>query len=204
MWGNHLREMTKTDSVYSMPDSGLFLSTIVDPHTGRSNLIDAGMPLFTMVNAETPMPIRNCVEALNDSMKCMQFSMFPQFFTTPLFIIESEYDQFSLFNILSMRCLTKGINGGYSLQTCSDTDRSNIELYRTSTLEALGNFTKALKNVGYWAPACVQHGFTYINEAFTGNSYRVPSGTGLTISESIARFMQNVSAGVANRHADTV
>jgi len=50
----------------------------------------------------------------------------------PLFYIESEYDSWSLANILGLSCHKSG-----SLQTCSAADRKVIEEYRTAVLDVI-------------------------------------------------------------------
>ena len=71
-------------------------------------------------------------------------------------------------------------------------------------MKGFDNFTKALQKVGFWAPACVQHGFLKNSISFSGDSYRVPGVTGVTLSDAIGRFMANVSDKSGNRHVDKV
>jgi hypothetical protein len=55
-----------------------------------------------------------------------------------------------------------------------------IEDYRKANLAALKDF-KVIKNIGIWAPSCIQHGF--INSAnFNSINYKIPSGSGITIA----------------------
>jgi len=37
------------------------------------------------------------------------------------------------------------------------------------------------KDVGAWSPACIQHGFIQ-DKSFTSQNYKIPSGTGKTVS----------------------
>jgi len=46
------------------------------------------------------------------------------------------------------------------------------------------------KDVGLWAPSCIQHGFTDTS-SFTDTKYRVPSGNGPRAFEAIQQFLDN-------------
>ena len=50
-----------------------------------------------------------------------------------------------------------------------------IDNYRNTLLGALKNFTVNKKKIGIWALSCAQHSFIHLSEAFSGNSYKIPS-----------------------------
>ena len=104
--------------------------------------------------------------------------------------------------MLDINCLTKGSIGSYSLQKCNITDMGFIENYRTKTIEAFNNFSSVLPNVGFWTPACVQHGFTHLS-SWNNDHYRIPTGTGLTISDAVFNFINNVGDKNGNKHTDS-
>ena len=67
-------------------------------------------------------------------------------------------------------------------------------------MEAMKNFSSALTNVGFWSPSCVQHGFTV--NSWNNDHYRIPSKTGITISDAVWNFINNVSNKTGNSHID--
>ena len=71
-------------------------------------------------------------------------------------------------------------------------------------MKAFDNFTNSLTNIGFWSPACVQHGFIEAAAGFMSTAYRIPTTTGISMSDAIYQFMNNVSAKSANRHIDSV
>ena len=119
------------------------------------------------------------------------------------FIVESLYDEFSLSHILTLTCQNKGNYGAFTIQNCNDTERKYVEDYRESTIKALNNFTK-LNNVGFWSPACVQHGFSETTQSFIGSTYKVPNESGVTLSEGIGRYLKNIGDKSGNSFIDKV
>ena len=54
----------------------------------------------------------------------------------------------------------------------------------------INEITDGKKNIGVWAPACVQHGFS-LTKSYNSNQYRVPSKTGKKLYEGIASFLED-------------
>jgi len=52
------------------------------------------------------------------------------------------------------------------------------------TIDALNKIKGTRKDVGVWAPSCVQHGFTDMS-SFNDPKYKVPSTSGLMVYEAI-------------------
>ena len=46
------------------------------------------------------------------------------------------------------------------------------------------------KSVGFWSPACVQHGFSD-DPSFTDNRYQVPGLNGIKLYEAISEFVRD-------------
>jgi hypothetical protein len=91
-------------------------------------------------------------------------------------IIESPYDAYSIENAVYTDCLTN-TKPPYSLSNCNDTVRTVIEDYRQKVISAIKQLKRDRKDVGVWAPACAQHGYTD-TDTFTDSRFRVPSGDG--------------------------
>ena len=56
-------------------------------------------------------------------------------------------------------------------------------------------------DVGVWSPSCVQHGFGD-QPAFNNDAYRIPTGTGLKMSDAIAEFLADPTN--AKSHMDDI
>jgi hypothetical protein len=203
IWTDQLYDLSKTKNVYSIPDSGLFLTNYPNPTTGAAVLTPYLEILFNFVNKETPFPTQDCIKAEQNVHTCLNFSNTVKYFKAPLFIVESAYDEYSLSVILRERCLTAGTYGSYNLDKCSEADLHNIEAYRTATLAAINNFT-SLEQFGAWVPACVQHGFSHEKPGWTGATYMIPSSTGSTLSAAVQNFINNPKDKSRNIHIDSV
>jgi hypothetical protein len=62
-----------------------------------------------------------------------------------------------------------------------------------TTLQALRNLT-TLKVVGIWSPGCIQHGFSD-DKSFNNDNYKIPSGTGIKLSDAVQAFLDNPTSG---------
>ena len=45
-------------------------------------------------------------------------------------------------------------------------------------------------DVGFWVPACVQHGYTF-DSTLVSNKFRIPTATGKHVYEAIQEFLDN-------------
>ena len=92
------------------------------------------------------------------------------FITAPMFIIQSLYDTWSVYNILGIRCIN-----GNSLANCSSKDIDVIEEYHRNTTNAI--FAMASNNQnGFFAPACAIHVFGF-GSAYYNDQWRIPQGS---------------------------
>ena len=201
LWTDYIYERSKNKQVFSVPDSGLFLTAYANPKTGAPILQPRISALFDLVNSETPIPLTACYNDLRSNIACMNFSTTAKYFKAPLFIIESAYDEYSLSVILTERCLKAGKHGAYSLDGCNETAMGEIAAYRNATLEAIENFT-TLERFGAWVPACVQHGFANEEGVWSGQGYKVPGGTGEGLAKAIEGWIGG--RGEGNVHVDEV
>jgi hypothetical protein len=106
-----------------------------------------------------------------------------------MLIVESPYDEWSLNNIIVVKCLKNGAPP-YSLASCNDTTREAIEDYREKVIDQLISMKGQRKDVGGWGPSCVQHGFIDV-PTLTNSSFKVPSSTGPTLNDVIRIFLVN-------------
>lgn len=97
-----------------------------------------------------------------------------------MLIVESPYDEYSANVIIEVNCLTNKAPP-YDIATCNETAKEAIEDYRNQTIEAIYQIKGNRKDVGVWAPSCVQHGFTDMS-SFADPLYKIPSTTGAMVS----------------------
>lgn len=87
LWSNYVYDNSKSKKVYAIPDSGIFISSFVNPYTGKNTLLDNAQPLVSLVNNEVEMPLNSCMEALQNDTLCFDFSGHPEFQKVPMFIV---------------------------------------------------------------------------------------------------------------------
>lgn len=122
-------------------------------------------------------------------IQCYNTANLAKYFKAPMMIVESPYDEYSLNIIVVAQCLTNK-NPPYSILTCSESTRAGIEDYRQQTIDAIIKIKANRKDVGLWAPSCVQHGYTDTT-TFTDPRFQIPSANGPTVSEAISQFLEN-------------
>lgn len=195
-WSNYLYDRSQNKQVYSVPDSGLFLISYVNPFTG-TKLEDYLINLLKLMDGDVSPAVPEC-EPISDPMECFNANRIAPYLRSPFFVIESQYDLWSIENILQLKCAGSKLG---TLTKCNQTEVKAIEDYRTALLSALNDFN-VIKEYGIWAPSCIQHGFV-VSSSFNSPNYQVPSGSGVTLSEAIWKFVENPSSG-KNRYVDSV
>ena len=84
--------------------------------------------LYKLVNAETPFPNQKCVKAHpEDPWKCFMSPNLVQFIDTPTFLIESQYDTWSIENVVGQKCITIM---NTTLDGCSRDERETVHAAR--------------------------------------------------------------------------
>lgn len=107
-WSNYLYERSQNKQVFAMPDSGLFVVEYVSPFTGRANVIDAVSNLVKLMDTEVAFPIPECSADFADNpVMCFSAGQLAKYLKAPFFIIESQYDQWSVENALGLQCTGK-------------------------------------------------------------------------------------------------
>ena len=188
-WSNYLYERSLNKQVFAVPDSGLFVPEYINPVTGRADEIDRISNLVKLVNTEVKFPIPQCSDDFADNPAiCFSAGHLAQYLKAPFFIIASQYDAWSVENILGLNC-TKTRPG--TMTDCNASEIAVLEDYRKTTMVALRNLT-TLKTVGIWSPSCIQHGFT-AELSYYSEKYLIPSGTGISLAKAINAFLLNPS-----------
>lgn len=104
-----------------------------------------------------------------------------KYIKSPLFIIISEYDEYSIPQILGVNCLSKS-----TLKKCSSDERAKIEMYREKTMDTAEEYNIYAHASG-WVPACINHCYMTF-DTFTSTQYTIPMYTLNTLSTVIHRW----------------
>lgn len=125
-WANYLYDKSVNKQVYAVPDSGLFLIDYVSPFTGVP-LERYLSNLYKLMDGDVQPPIPECNTDFADPMDCFNANRIAKYLRPPVFVVESEYDQWSVSNILQLKC-TSGTPG--TLTKCNSSEVKAIEDYR--------------------------------------------------------------------------
>jgi hypothetical protein len=175
-WSNYLYDHSINKQVFSVLDSGLFLIDYINPFTGKA-LQEYIVNLFKLMDPDISPAIPECQTAFDDPMQCYNANRIAKYLKSPFFVIESQYDLWSISNILMLKCAGSKVG---TLTNCNQSEINAIEDYRKAALLAMKDFN-VIKKVGVWAPSCIQHGFVNL-ASFNSINYEVPSGSGVTLA----------------------
>lgn len=137
LYSNYILAKTVTAKVYSIPDSGLFLTDYYSPLAGQKVIREKARALLDLVWNGQQFPIEDCLKQFNnDTVQCFNAQNLVKYIKTPMLIIQSPYDQWSLSNLLGVNCLGNK-KPPFELQNCNSTVIQVIEDYRDATRKAL-------------------------------------------------------------------
>ena len=115
----------------------------------------------------------------------------------PVFIVESEYDEWQLQNSQLMACVH-----GRSLAGCSQEQLDKINKFRgalVSEIEEVLSTPHAQEyKWGAWSPACVKHGFTDANSIYNSSDFQVPMSSGNTVQAAIQQWTNSLNLQGSN------
>ena len=164
-------------SMYSLADDGYFLDV---PSTTGSRVFREDLQEVCKLQKCSRGVNRNCVASLpeNEHWKCLfpQYSV--KYVRSKIYIVNSLYDSWQIFNILGIECSTH-------VEDCSEEDLESIMKYKSTTVKALRPVRKNL-HMGLYALSCLQHGETMITERW--NKIKVK---GHSISTSFVAWMKD-------------
>ena len=189
----------------AVPDGGFFLDA---PNRAGVRAYGAAMrALFAIGNASGSLNAR-CIASRAGIANSSEYDcLFPQhharFMQTPVRVTQSLYDAWQLPNVLALGCSPPAA-------TCSAAQLADFQHYRNLTLAAMHGAGLLTPNAGggAWADACIAHVQGYDGDFGDNPKYRVPGGTGVTVAESLAKWVASNANGVvtdaANYHVDAL
>ena len=108
MYSDLFYEKAITSKVFSIPDSGLFLTDYYSPIVNVKVIRYMSQALIDIVWENKTYPLEKCVEEFNnDTVMCFNAANLIKFRKVPMLILQSSYDEWSIDNLLVARCLTK-------------------------------------------------------------------------------------------------
>ena len=69
--------------------------------------------------------------------------------------------------------------------------KSIIDDYNKMAVASRQKIKADKRDIGAWAPACVQHGFLQNDKYIQNQNYRIPTQVGVEIKQAILNFMDN-------------
>lgn len=69
------------------------------------------------------MPLSECVADMGNTIDCFEFGQTVKYFKAPMFIIQSQYDRYSIQKILGLECIgDEDESGASSMGNCNQTE----------------------------------------------------------------------------------
>ena len=106
-----------------MPDSGIFINDYFSPLAGKEVIQEKFNNIQKLVGTpddpiDIPPPLNKCLNDTGNETFCKTTTVYYKYVESPLLIIESPYDQWSIDNIVTANCKS---NSGepYSIQNCN-------------------------------------------------------------------------------------
>ena len=196
LWANFVQENAIKSRVYVVADSAVIVSDFRSPLTNHTPVLEKAANLFKIVNTETKIPSAECVKDYPNQRECLLAGVLANYIQTPVYLIESQYDNWAIHNVLELDCVPNG--EAVSLLDCDIDEERYIREYRNASLKAFQNFTSR-PNAGIFAISCVQHIFS-LDDSFYQPYYAIPTQTRNNVARSLEEYFQNPSASVNIRY----
>lgn len=181
-WADYVKSKVQ-GYVWAVPDSGVFLD-VVNLTSNQYDYRNKFINLQKLSNVDLATPVAGCNEKYKDELwRCMFAQYMYPFIQSPLFVVNSLYDSWSIPNILNIKCVAKS----GSLSGCSNGDRFILEEYKKNTTDVLNGITSNKQN-GAWAPACANHGYLNLAAEYSPN-FRVPANSIFSTEFSIVNWI---------------
>lgn len=132
LWTNYIKDRVKKGKVWALPDSGIFLDE-TNILTGKNDYRNVFKNLMTISNVEIDPPVPECVSKhKHETWQCMFAVNLAPHLKTPLFVLQSLYDTWSVYWILGVKCIKDG-----SLANCDTNQKNVLEEYHRKTTNAI-------------------------------------------------------------------
>lgn len=90
-----------------MPDSGFFLTNYYSPIVDKKVIRERAAALMGIINQYDDFSMQGCLKDFdNDMLSCFDSENVVKYIKPPMLIIESQYDAWSMENIMIVPCMT--------------------------------------------------------------------------------------------------
>ncbi|CAD8155956.1 unnamed protein product [Paramecium pentaurelia] len=197
-WIEYIRALLPQNvTVYGVPDSGMALNLLAIDGTDYPT--ESLIQLIDLVNIEVTHPNKQCVEKYSkESWKCYYAQYLFEFIKTPLFIIQSMYDYFSLTVRFKIDCAKN-----YTLTNCSKEELDFAQNLYKQNYEILSQRKKDYPETGAFAPSCLEHCFL-LRDYYDSSDWEVPGDSGNTIQVALNNWLNSKTNPEDNFYVDKV
>ena len=186
-WTNYVKDFVGDHSkVFSIADSGVFIT--FDPISGRVGK-SSFENLFTLSNVDEASPSAECNQHYpGEEWKCWAIEIIYPYIKGRYMIINSEYDAYTIPNILKIKCLKNGTSGE-TLSKCNKTELDYIEKYRAAYKQTLNKFVAINPDLSIWSIACSKHVYACYKDFYDSPHQKIPANTGKTVRDAVEEFV---------------
>lgn len=189
-WTDYVQNYTRTKNpqinYWSLADSAFYVDYI-SLKTGLYEYKVQMQALYSTVNdPAVPFPQAGCVGYYDkEAYKCFLTEyMFP-FIKSPMFIIQSGYDQFQIPNVLQSKCT--------ALSRCSADDLKDIHTYHKYQQKRIRELmVQNGDNKAVWSPSCPFHCNFYRDNSKVSQLMQAPMNSGYTLERALRMFTQGI------------
>jgi O-palmitoleoyl-L-serine hydrolase len=188
IWSNYVKAFVGDQSkVYSIADSGVFMN--FKNYWGDPKIEKEISNIYKVANTDESTPVAGCNAAHpGQEWKCLFIENSYPFITGKFMIINSEYDAYSIPNILGFGCLRKGVSGE-TLTHCSQKELAYIEEYRQFYRGTLAKFLTVNPESSIWSVACANHGYASLALFYDSPFQKIPTTIGKTVRAAVEEFV---------------
>ncbi|CAD8194030.1 unnamed protein product [Paramecium pentaurelia] len=138
-WVDYIRsKLPASVVVYGIPDSGIFID--MEAIDGTNNPRQSLDLLIELVNSE--------------KWKCYYAQYLLEYIKTPLFIVQSLYDYYSLSQMFKVDCANN-----YNLTQCTQDELDFSQILYSKTYDVITKRKSSFQETGGFAPSCIEHCF---------------------------------------------
>jgi hypothetical protein len=178
------KEINPKIEVFGISNGGFFIdhiNLITNDNDFRIKL----QTLFNMVNKESSIPLKECVEENKDNpLNCMFPEIFLKYVKPPVLLLQSLYDRWQIDEILGEKCISNS-----TMTNCDINQKKNIDNFRIYTKEKIFRMQNLKKNLSIWSPSCIIHCFN--DEDRNSPNWQVPEDSGNTVDNVVERFLNS-------------
>ncbi|KRX07973.1 hypothetical protein PPERSA_10608 [Pseudocohnilembus persalinus] len=177
--------------VIGLPDAGFFLNQ--QSYLNGEYVYQTRMRnLLDISNAEQGYINKKCQKDNSDNpWKCMFAQYLLNYIQTPLLIVNSSYDSWSIPNIGQINCIKNN-----NLNQCSQSEVNYITEYHNQLYETVLALQHKYNNINAWVISCIQYSLLQ-KSIFNNLSWTVPENTEDTISFTTQQLLQQIKLPIS-------